>query len=129
MHHSPSRDWLNWVLKNPNLQGVRVIALQYCLDGVAPANNSTDKMLLIVSQIVWPVYGNVFLLSGWQGRTKPEASQFMEESVNDMISLHNIVAFARAMLYGLFKPNFCNKHLNWRWTQGGRAPIRETLAT
>ncbi len=84
MHHIPLEDWLIWELRNPNLAGVRVLALQYCLDGVAPASNTTDKMILIVAQIVWPVYGNVFLLSGWQGRTKPKASQFMKDSVNDI---------------------------------------------
>ncbi len=72
MHYSSSTSGPLWELRKPSLWGVTVLAVQLAVDGVPPAKNTVDIMLLTASQIVWPVNGTPGLVAGWQGVGKSD---------------------------------------------------------
>ncbi len=87
-HHIPLTESISWDLAHPDMHNVKRIYLQFAIDGVPPANSTTENCWLIACRIREPTVGRRLLLSGWQGTNKASVDKFLRRFVDEMNSLH-----------------------------------------
>ncbi len=87
MHSSSLKSGLLWELRKPSMRGITVLAVQLAVDGVPPARNTVENMMLSASQVVWPVVGTPGLVAGWQGLGKPDPHSYFSKTMLEMKNL------------------------------------------
>ncbi len=85
--HISVKESLLWDLSRPSMASLRKVYMQFAVDGVSPSRSGRDNCWLIAARIMNVKIRNCLLVSGWQGRGKPDLHKFVKRMVDDMLDL------------------------------------------